>query len=507
MARRRSILIDARVNGVPGGHGLARSVLGLAGQLSEPGDGLALRVLVNARREQLFSLDCLPDHADVISTDITPGAAHRCRELAVLLRALRAAALYVPYMSFTPLLRPCPFVVTLHDTTLEKDAGYAGGLLRQHASIAGTRLVLRHAAAVTAPSSASLAEIRARYPQAPHPTLVPNGIHPAVFADVRAAAVARARERYRLPAEFVLAVGAHRPHKNHQVLVRALSHLPERVHLVLVGYFDRNFRDPLPALIARLGLGHRVRLVPEVDDELLPAVYRAASAFAFPSLSEGYGLPALEALAAGVPSAVSDIPVLAEVTAGAALLVPPRDARAWAGALTALLHDSALRARVAAAGHAVAHAATWQRGAAALGSLLSDVAGGRLPRSQHDIPPLRVASRVPVTHIRLPPRPAQPAVTSDFRADVTRTAAEPGDAQGDAPGDALGAGLGSLSGEWVTRTRSGPRWSSFRWCERARGSRGAGGRPAGAAAGSPAIPGAPQGTGGPPPRRVIRRGG
>jgi glycosyltransferase involved in cell wall biosynthesis len=294
--------------------------------------------------------------------------------------------LYVPYMSFTPLLRPCPFVVTLHDTTLEKDAGYAGGWLRQQASVAGTRLVLRHAAAVTVPSSASLAEIKARYPQAPHSTLVPNGVHAAAFADIPATAIARARERYRLPAEFVLAVGAHRPHKNHQVLIRALAHLPERVHLVLVGYFDRNFRDPLPALIARLGLRDRVRLVPEVDDALLPAVYRAASAFALPSLSEGFGLPALEALAAGVPSAVSDIPVLAEVTAGAALLVPPLDVRAWADVLTALLHDRALRARAGAAGRAVAQAASWRHGAIALGSLLSDVADGRFPRSGHDIP-------------------------------------------------------------------------------------------------------------------------
>jgi len=386
MARRRSILIDARVNGVPGGHGLARSVLGLATHLGEPADGLALRVLVNARRAQLFALDALPAHADVVDTDITPGAIHRCRDLAALLRTLNSAVMYVPYMSFTPLIRPCPFVVTLHDTTLEKDARYAGGRLRQLASLTGTRLVLRHAAAVTVPSCATLADVKARYPGAPHPVLIPNGIHAAPFADVPAAAVARARERYRLPAEFVLAVGAHRPHKNHQVLVRALAGLPARVHLVLVGYFDPNFRDPLPTLIRELGLQERVLLVPEVADDLLPAVYQAASAFAFPSLSEGYGLPALEALAAGVPSAVSDIPVLAEVTAGAALLVRPCDVGGWTRALETLLRDRAVRGRLSVAGRAVAHATTWTRGASVLGRLLSDVAAGRLPRSLHGIP-------------------------------------------------------------------------------------------------------------------------
>jgi hypothetical protein len=67
-----------------------------AGQLSVPEDGSKLRVLVNASRKQLFPLSSLPAHAEVIDTDITPGAAHRCHELATLLRAVHAAVLYVP---------------------------------------------------------------------------------------------------------------------------------------------------------------------------------------------------------------------------------------------------------------------------------------------------------------------------------------------------------------------------------------------------------------------------
>jgi glycosyltransferase involved in cell wall biosynthesis len=383
MARKRSILIDARVNGFPGAHGLARSVMKLTAHMSEPTDGLALRVLVNPRHAQLFPLAELPAFADIIDTDITVAAVHRCRELARLIRSVSAAVLYVPYLIFTPLIRPCPFVVTVHDTTLEKDAGFAGGRLLHAVARTGTSLVLRRATAMTAPSRASLAEITRRYPATPHPTVVPNGVDVAPFAAVLPAAVAAARDRYQLPRAFVLAVGAHRPHKNHEVLVRALAALPGHVSLVIVGSADRRFPDPLPGLISALGLQARVRLVPEVAEQHMPAVYRAASVFAFPSLSEGYGLPVLEAMAAGVPVVMSDIPVLAEVAGPAARMVPPRDVAGWAAALSAVLRDEPLRARLTEAGAAAAAVASWKHGAAILGGLLSAVADGRLTRSPH----------------------------------------------------------------------------------------------------------------------------
>ena len=88
----RSILIDARVNALPGGHGLARSVMKLAAHMREPDDGLALRVLVNPHLEQIFPLSGLPAHADVIGTDVTVFAQYRSWELARLIRAVDAAS-------------------------------------------------------------------------------------------------------------------------------------------------------------------------------------------------------------------------------------------------------------------------------------------------------------------------------------------------------------------------------------------------------------------------------
>jgi len=377
----RSILIDARVNALPGAHGLARSVMKLAGHMAQEGDGLALRVLVRARRPQLFPLAGLPPHAEIIETDIGLAAVHRCLELARLIRAAGAGVLYVPYATFTPFIRPCPIVVTIHDCTIESDVHYAGGWPRQAGLKLATRTVLRRAAAVTAPTRASLEQIRQHYPGAPVPTLVPNGVDAGQFAGVRAADVAAARERYRLPGRFVLTVGAHRPHKNQQTLVRALALLPPDVSLVIVGCVDTSFADPVPRLVSQLGLAGRVRLVPEVTDELLPAVYRAASVFAFPSLAEGYGLPVLEAMAAGVPVVASDIPVLAEVAGQAAMPVPPLDVPGWAKALGTVLAGDPVAARLARAGVAACAAAGWEHGAAALRGLLASVARGEDPGS------------------------------------------------------------------------------------------------------------------------------
>ena len=378
---RGSILIDARVNGFRGAHGLARSVMKLVAHMSEPTDGLALRVLVNPGRPQIFPLSELPPYADVIGTDVTVGAVHRCWELAGVIRAAGAAVLYVPYPTFTPLVRPCPFVLTVHDCTIESDVGFAGNRLRQAGMRTVTGMALRRAAAMTAPSAASLAEIRRHYPAAPNPTLVPNGVDVRQFGPVTATAVAAARDRYQLPETYILTVGAHRPHKNHEVLVRALVAVPDHVGLVIVGFPDPNFHDPLPGLIAELGLQSRVKLVPDVAEEWLPAVFRAASVFAFPSFSEGYGMPVLEAMAAGVPVVMSNIAVLAEVAGPGALMVPPRDVAGWASALTTVLGDGALAGRLTDAGSTVAAAASWEQGASVLGRLLSAVAGGRLTRS------------------------------------------------------------------------------------------------------------------------------
>ena len=134
--------------------------------------------------------------------------------------------------------------------------------------------------------------------------------------------------------------------------------------LVLAGYAGwRNENLISPA--DRAELGPALRELGRVPDSELRALYASATVFAFPSLHEGFGLPVLEAMVAGVPVVASDIPAIREVAGDAAVLVPPGDADAWAEALSRVLESPTLQAELAGAGRRRAAVFSWARTAEA----------------------------------------------------------------------------------------------------------------------------------------------
>jgi glycosyltransferase-like protein len=210
--------------------------------------------------------------------------------------------------------------------------------------------------------------------------VVRNGVDPDRFG----AATPGGRERFRAMAGadadtfLVLTVGGIEPRKGSVTLLEATADLVARADgsgprpvLAVVGghtFFDyRAYRDNALARLPELGLveGRDILLLGTVSEADLGGWYRAADAFAFPSVKEGFGLVVLEALAAGLPVVASDIPVFAEYLEDGrnALLVPPGDAGALGGALDRLAGDPALRRRLADGGRPLLDRFTW--GAAA----------------------------------------------------------------------------------------------------------------------------------------------
>ena len=205
--------------------------------------------------------------------------------------------------------------------------------------------------------------------------IVRNGVDPDRFGQGGPGE----RERFRARAGgddifLVLTVGGIEPRKGSVTLLEAMAGLVARTNgsgprpvLAVVGghtFFDyRAYRDSALARLPELGLveGRDILLLGTVSEADLGAWYRAADAFAFPSVKEGFGLVVLEALAAGLPVVASDIPVFAEYLADGenALLVPPGDSTALAGALHRLAADPNLGRALAAGGQPLLDRFTW----------------------------------------------------------------------------------------------------------------------------------------------------
>ncbi len=160
--------------------------------------------------------------------------------------------------------------------------------------------------------------------------------------------------------KIVLNVGAIQKRKNIPRLVEAFEGLPDEWQLVLAG--SSGYGAPeIMARIERSPAQARIRVTGYVSPAELGALYRQASIFAFPSLDEGFGMPVLEAMAAGVPVITSSRSALPEVAGDAALLVDPEDTDALRQALRRLAEDVELRGELVRLGTERTQNFTWEK--------------------------------------------------------------------------------------------------------------------------------------------------
>jgi glycosyltransferase involved in cell wall biosynthesis len=249
-----------------------------------------------------------------------------------------------------------PHVLYLHDLTFIRVPTFS-----KLTTFAMSQLALRsarHSERITTATSASADElVELGHLDRSKIDLVPHGRRPIL--PVTEEVVEDVRDQWRLGGcRVVLCVAAKRPHKNQEVLVRAIKELPRGVVLVLAGHPEA-YDQELRALAESTGVADRVRFLDYVTDEQLEALWKLAAVAAFPTRGEGFGLPVIEAMDRGVPVACSDIPVLAEVSGGLAAPFDPDDPSAAAAAIQRQL--DAAPDRDALRAHAAAF--TWQRAA------------------------------------------------------------------------------------------------------------------------------------------------
>lgn len=268
-----------------------------------------------------------------------------------------------------PLLRfRAPLVSTIHDTILLRVGEDRVGV-EKHAEI------LRHTVAVSdriitvsESSRRDIVDLLGVDQERVH--VVNNGVDLERFSaplnELRARAV---RERYGLPARYVLYFGGNRPHKNLRRLIEAYALLPADLRHEF-GLVLTCTDSALRARAEELGIVGQVTFTGFISDEDLDAVYRLASALAYVSLYEGFGIPVIEAQAAGVPVITSNTSSLPEVAGGAALLVDPLSIEDISSAILRVLSSSDVALRMRRLGLKNSERFTWDRAAALVADIL-----------------------------------------------------------------------------------------------------------------------------------------
>lgn len=255
-------------------------------------------------------------------------------------------------------LGSAPMVATVHDLfplTRPEDFTHRGARLMRD----GLRWVLDEARAVMVPSETVAAACGDHGVDPSRVVVVPWGADPVVVDPRRIAAV---RRRHGIRGDYVLVVGTREPRKNLAGLLAALAVL-DRPDLTLAVVGPQGWgEDPDPV---ESGVAGPVALLGQVPRDDLTALYAGASVFCFPSLEEGFGLPVLEAMAAGAPVVTSSGTATADVAGDAALLVDPRRPEELASAIRSLLDDPTSAAALAGRGRRRAEELRWDRAASA----------------------------------------------------------------------------------------------------------------------------------------------
>lgn len=347
-------------------YGIGSYLQGLLGEFALLDPSGSIVVLVSEDGRHLLPEP--PPNWRVVEVD-APGYSVR-EQVVVLLAAVRSGVdlLHVPHYVL-PWLFPRPMVVTIHDIIhvlfpefLPTSLGFAYARM----SIRGA---VRRARRIVTPSRATADDLKRLFGATEDRLqVIPNGMHPEFMVDGDPDADEQLRARLGVERPYLLHVGNHKPHKNAEGLLKAYQLL---VHdgrgpvppLLMVGGFSKD--GELARRATAMGLGGRVRCLGYVERCELAALFRGATAFIYPTLYEGFGLPVVEAMACGVPVVAGDIAAIREVAGDAVLRVNPREVVELGAAVRRLLEQPALQQQLRERGRARAREFGWRRAAQA----------------------------------------------------------------------------------------------------------------------------------------------
>ncbi len=373
--------------------GFGRFARGILGGLVESNPGHSLEIFADeatvARMDIPAGVSIRAVHSRRMTLEAATASGNRSiAEIGRMMRAVRAARYDVVYypssMTFVPLPGIRNLIVTMHDTLAvdrpdlvfpTRSGRWFWWLKEQAARWSAARL--------TTVSETSRRDL-ARFFRMDESRigLLTEGVDPAFLRPpVDSPSFSQVAERFALPADRPLwtYVGGLSPHKNLIRLIEAFAGLPASTgDLVLVGDFADTFHTHIPELrakVAESGCADRIHLPGFVPDDALAALYRRSRAVVLPSLWEGFGLPAAEAMACGTPVLHSTAGSLPEIVGDAGLAFDPLSVEAMRSAWLRLANDEPLRRSLAGRGLVRSERYRWENAGRMLWHEIESVAG------------------------------------------------------------------------------------------------------------------------------------
>ena len=335
--------IDARFLG-PEGTGLGRYIERLLHHLQDIENEHEVVVFLRPENADLFEI-----RNERFSKTIADARWYTVKEQLLMPRLIkreRIDLMHFGHFNVAALSRT-PFITTIHDIIKSEHADRSASTknaLVYHGKHLAYELLIRRAVMascrVLVPTEFVRQKVLGRFDVQEDRVLVTyEGVDPV---EASAGSQEDVLKKYGVKKPFLLYVGNSYPYKNLDLVLDALPDLPEEV--VLVNPCARSvFYDRLKENVEKRGLEKRVVLPGFVPDEDLQALYAAAELYVFPSLSEGFGLPALEAMQAGLPVAAANASCLPEVLGDAATFFDPNDPADFKKTVAKLLDSSEAR--------------------------------------------------------------------------------------------------------------------------------------------------------------------
>ncbi len=339
-----------------------------------PGIGRYVRNLAQALAPQLgpqekLTLVCAPGHPieiphRVVEMKTVPTSPFSLRQQWTLPRLLKHldADVYHSAYYLMPYAPGVPTLLTVYDLIpmlFPEQSSLRAQLLFRWM----TRFALYTAKHVITISQATQQDLLKYFSIPPEKTTITPLAADPQFEPQTEKAIHHVRQRYQLPAKFLLYLGSNKPHKNLVTLVHAYAQLQEMnpPPLVIAGAWIPDYPQARQHA-DKLGLDEtQVYWLGRIAAEDLPALYAAATLFVFPSLYEGFGLPVIEAMACGTPVACSNVSSLPEVVGEAAHLFNPYEASSITASIKKLLHQEISRENLEHISLAQAASFSWQR--------------------------------------------------------------------------------------------------------------------------------------------------